>query len=229
MYHLLSPQPRCVLLRRGQPPVTKFCRDSTQSKKTTLLTDGTFARRDQSQATLQNCCQHPKYGTIGIFFRISLMDSDTQPHSRARGRPFEKGNGGRRPGSRNRTTLVAEALLKGEEVELVRKAIELAKAGDVPMLKFLLDRILPKERSIRVDLPSLDRSSDAVDALVTVIDAVGSGQVAPSEGSALASLVAAYARLIDIAEFEQRLENTEKQLKELKAITPNASKITPTN
>jgi hypothetical protein len=95
----------------------------------------------------------------------------------------------------------------------VRKAIELAKAGDVQMLKFLLNRILPKERSIRIELPSLDRSSDAVDALVTVIDAVGSGQIAPSEGSALASLVAAYARLIDIAKFEQRLENTEKQLK----------------
>jgi hypothetical protein len=64
-----------------------------------------------------------------------------QPHSRVRGHPFEKGNGGRRPGSRNRTTVVAEALLKGEEVELVRKGVELAKAGDVQMLKFLLDRI----------------------------------------------------------------------------------------
>ena len=44
----------------------------------------------------------------------------------------------------NQTTLVAEALLKDEETALVRKAIELAKAGDVQMLKFLLDRILPK-------------------------------------------------------------------------------------
>jgi hypothetical protein len=74
-----------------------------------------------------------------------------QSNSPARGRPFEKGNGGRRPGSRNRTTLVAEALLKGEEVELVRKAIELAKAGDTQMLKFLLDRILPKDRSVHVE------------------------------------------------------------------------------
>ena len=80
------------------------------------------------------------------------------PNLPVRGRPFEKGNGGRRPGSRNRTTLVAEALLKDEEVELVRKAIELAKAGDSPMLKFLLDRILPKDRSVRVDLPAMDRA-----------------------------------------------------------------------
>ena len=53
-----------------------------------------------------------------------------------------------KPGSKNRTTLVAAALLEGEAEELVRKAIELAKAGDVAMLKFLLERILPRERLI---------------------------------------------------------------------------------
>jgi hypothetical protein len=111
---------------------------------------------------------------------------------------------------------VAEALLKGEEVELVRKAIELAKAGDTQMLKFLLDRILPKERSVHVDLPEMDRSSNAVDALAAVIDAVAGGQIAPSEAAALASLVAAYARVIDVAEFEERLENIEKDLRALK-------------
>ena len=63
-----------------------------------------------------------------------------------RGRPFANGNPGRKPGSKNRTTLVAAALLEGEAEELVRKAIELAKAGDVAMLKFLLERILPRER-----------------------------------------------------------------------------------
>jgi hypothetical protein len=136
--------------------------------------------------------------------------------SEIRGRPFEKGNGGRRPGSKNRTTLVAEALLKGEEADLVRKAIELAKAGDTQMLKFLLDRLLPKERSVRVDLPVIDHASDALDALAAVIDAVGAGQIAPSEAAALASLVAAYARTINVAELEQRLENIEKDLRDLK-------------
>ena len=139
------------------------------------------------------------------------------PNPQPRGRPFEKGNGGRRPGSKNRTTVVAEALLKGEEVELVQKAIELAKAGDTQMLKFLLDRILPKERSVHVDLPVMDRSFDAVDALGAVIDAVGAGQIAPSEAAALASLVAAYARTINVAELEERLENMEKDLRALKS------------
>src|ERR1700730_3927724 len=84
-----------------------------------------------------------------------------QPNSPGRGRPFEKGNGGRRPGSRNRTSLVAEALLKGEEVELVRKGIELAKAGDTQMLKFLLDRILPKDRSVRIEIPEMQRAGNS--------------------------------------------------------------------
>jgi hypothetical protein len=139
-----------------------------------------------------------------------------EPSPQPRGRPFEKGNGGRKLGSKNRTTLVAEALLRGEEVELVRKAIELAKGGDTQMLKFLLDRTLPKERSIHVDLPVMDRSFDAVDAMGAVIDAVGAGQIAPSEAAALASVIAAYARLINIAELEERLENIEKDLKALK-------------
>jgi hypothetical protein len=145
---------------------------------------------------------------------MSVQDPNPQPHSRVRGRPFEKGNGGRRPGSKNRTTLVAEALLKGEEVELTRKAIELAKAGDVQMLKFLLDRILPKDRLVHVDLPAMDRSSDAIDALAAIINAVGTGQIAPSESSALASLVAAYAQTINVADLELRLDVVERKLQQ---------------
>jgi len=141
-----------------------------------------------------------------------------QPTPRVRGRPFEKGNGGRRPGAKNRTTLVAEALLKGEEVALVRKAIELAKAGDTQMLKFLLDRILPRERSVRVDLPEMERADDAVDALGAIINAVGTGQIAPSEAEALATLIAACARTINVHELESRLDNLERKARHIREL-----------
>ena len=94
----------------------------------------------------------------------------------------------------------------------MRKAIELAKAGDGPMLKFLLDRILPKERSVRVDLPAMDRAGDAVDASAAIIDAVGTGRITPSEGSAVAtSVVEAHARAINDADVELRLDDLEKK------------------
>jgi hypothetical protein len=132
---------------------------------------------------------------------------------RRRGRPFQKGNAGRRLGSRNRTTVVAEALLRNEEIELVRKAIEMAKAGDAQMLKFLLDRILPKERSVRVDLPPIDHASDAVDAVGAIIEAVATGQIAPTEGSAIATLISMYARAVNDAKFDLRLDEIEKRQK----------------
>jgi len=94
----------------------------------------------------------------------------------ARGRPFANGNPGRKPGSKNRTTLIAAALLDGEEEELVRKAVELAKAGNVPMLKFLLGRILPRERTIKFHLPQMDFADDGVAALAQIMRAVRSPQ-----------------------------------------------------
>jgi hypothetical protein len=131
-----------------------------------------------------------------------------------RGRPFANGNPGRKPGSKNRTTLIAAALLDGEEEELVRKAVELAKAGDVPMLKFLLGRILPRERAIKLHLPQMHLADDAVEALGSIMQAVSEGVISPSEGAALATLVKSYADAIDIADVAKRLDSLEAQLKE---------------
>lgn len=143
------------------------------------------------------------------------MDDATKSGSlerRTRGRPFAQGNSGRKPGSKNKTTLIGQALLKEAEDKLLRKAIEIAESGDVQMLKFLLDRILPKERSVHVDLPQVDCASDAVDALGLVIDAVANSRMSPSEGVALANLVTNYARTINVADVELRLDNLENKL-----------------
>jgi hypothetical protein len=130
-----------------------------------------------------------------------------------RGRPFANGNPGRKPGSKNRTTVVAEALLEGEAEELVRKAVEVAKAGDVPMLKFLLGRILPRERPIKLDLPRMEYADDAVEALGRVMCDVSEGKISPSEGAALATMVNSYTRAIDLADVVQRLDTLEAQIK----------------
>jgi hypothetical protein len=132
-----------------------------------------------------------------------------------RGRPFAKGNGGRRPGSKNKSTLLAAALRPGEEVELVRKAIELAKDGDVPMLKFVLDRILPKDRHVKLDVPQINDPHEAFHVLAAVVRAVAAGEIAPSEGAAVATLVAGLARFVDITEFENRIQALESEMTRL--------------
>jgi Family of unknown function (DUF5681) len=61
--------------------------------------------------------------------------------------PGQSGNpNGRPPGSRNKSTLAVEALLDGEAEVLTRKAIELAKAGDLVALRLCLDRVCPPRK-----------------------------------------------------------------------------------
>ena len=56
-------------------------------------------------------------------------------------KPGTSGNPSGKPaGARNKTTLAVEALLDGEAEDLTRKAIELAKAGDMTALRLCLDR-----------------------------------------------------------------------------------------
>ena len=50
-----------------------------------------------------------------------------------RGR-FQPGNPGRPKGARHKTTLAIETLLEGEAETLTRKAIEMAKGGDITAL-----------------------------------------------------------------------------------------------
>ena len=47
---------------------------------------------------------------------------DPKATQATRGRPFANGNPGRKPGSKNRATLVAAALLEGDAEELLRGA-----------------------------------------------------------------------------------------------------------
>jgi hypothetical protein len=102
--------------------------------------------------------------------------------------------------------------LAGEEQDLVRRAIELAKAGDTQMLKFLLNGILPRERAVKVNLPKMEYADDAVEALGSIAQAVSAGQISPGKRAALAAIINSYARAIDLADLVKRLETVEQQL-----------------
>lgn len=60
-----------------------------------------------------------------------------------RGRPFEKGQGGRPKGARNHATLVAESMIGKCADALAVRALQLALEGDTTMLKFCLERLVP--------------------------------------------------------------------------------------
>jgi hypothetical protein len=85
--------------------------------------------------------------------------------------------------------LFSAALLEGEQPELLRLAIEIARRGNVPMLKFLLARWLPRERLIKIDLHRIVSANDALEALQHIVRAVSAGMISPAEGAALTALL----------------------------------------
>ena len=109
-----------------------------------------------------------------------------------------------RLGARNKATLAALALLEGEAEALTRKAIELAKGGDTVALKLVLDRLLPKGRAIRLDLP-LRTLADLDEASETVRQALAAGTITLDEVGVLTNLLEARRRLIETTELERRL------------------------
>src|SRR5436305_13751127 len=101
-----------------------------------------------------------------------------------RGRPFESGKpspnpNGRPRGSRNRTTLAAEALLDGKAEALTRKAIEQALQGDPVAMRICMERILPprRERFLMFDLPPLNSTGDGARAMSAILSAIAAGQI----------------------------------------------------
>jgi hypothetical protein len=136
---------------------------------------------------------------------------------RPRGKPFEPGMSGnpngRPTGSRNKTTVACEALLAGEAEAIVRKAIALAKKGDVSMIRALLGYILPPkpDRHITFTLPQIVTASDALMASRMIVDAVASGELSPTEGTELSKMIGVHIGLFETTELERRIQTLEQQ------------------
>ena len=80
------------------------------------------------------------------------------------------------------------------------------------MLKFLLDRLLPKDRLIKIDIPPLDFADEAIDGMAAISSAIAEGQITPSEGAALSSMISGYSRTIEVWELSRRIEAIEASL-----------------
>ncbi len=143
----------------------------------------------------------------------SRLESDRRPDGK-----FAPGNRanpkGRIPGSRNKATLAAQALLDGEVESLTRKAVELALEGDTTALRLCLERILPARKEaalIPINLPQVEGAADLPQLTAAILDSVAAGRITPGEGQALAALANAHAKTLEIAELEQRITALEEK------------------
>ena len=140
--------------------------------------------------------------------RALLGTAENTAQKQQIGRPFEPGlsgnPAGRPKGSRNKATLAVEILLDGEAEAITRKAIELAKQGDLVAIRLCLERICPprKDRPISFALPALGNAADASASLAAIVAAVANGELTPGEAGELSKVVDVYVRALLVNELE---------------------------
>jgi hypothetical protein len=122
--------------------------------------------------------------------------------------PGQSGNPAGKPkGARSAVTLAAEVLLEGEAETLTRKAIELAKAGDMVAMRLCLERIMParKSRNVSFALPAVESAADLVPAFSAVVAAMAAGELAPDEAVTVAGVLEMKRKAIETVDIERRL------------------------
>ena len=129
-------------------------------------------------------------------------------------KPGQSGNPKGKPkGARHKATMAAQELLDGEIEALTRKAIELAKEGDMAALKLCLERIVPprKDSPIAFEAGAMESADDAATVLSNILQAVSDGDLTPGEGAAAASLVEAFRKTLETQELERRISELERE------------------
>lgn len=129
---------------------------------------------------------------------------------------FQKGQSGnpegRPAGSRNKATVILDAMADGEAEKVLRQVLDAAKGGDLKAAEIILSRVWParKGRAVRLDLPEIKSASDVLAALATVVEATAKGEVTTDEAAAVASVLELKRRAIETVEIEARLSSLEK-------------------
>jgi hypothetical protein len=146
--------------------------------------------------------------------------NDPEPSNSGRqaGGKFASGNkisNGRKAGSRNRASILAQEMIDSDGELVVQKALELAKGGDGAALRLIMERLIPprKDKIIEFKLPQINNGQDASAAMAQVIEGVSAGELTPREGDSLAKLIESAGRLVEISLLEARvaaLEATSK-------------------
>ena len=104
--------------------------------------------------------------------------------------------------------------MDGDASAITKKAIELAKAGDMTAIRLCLERILPprKTRPMRVSVPKIEQSEDILKAVNSILSAMASGKITTDEADALLRTVEIARRAMETDELHGELDKLQARL-----------------
>ena len=100
---------------------------------------------------------------------------------------------------------LSEQYITNETDELLEIGIGLAKNGDRQLVKFFLERLIPREQPVKLTLRPIKNHRDVALANARIITAVSAGEILPSAAAALTAMVANIDKTLSDAEFEEAI------------------------
>jgi hypothetical protein len=121
--------------------------------------------------------------------------------------PVQSGNpAGKLPGTRNRKTVLMEALRDGEDVAAARVVIDKALAGDAVAARFVVALTSPKPRGreIHLEMPA-DDDCNVVAAFNAALRALCNSEITPDEALQVSRFLDGRWRVLQAWQLEEKL------------------------
>jgi len=135
--------------------------------------------------------------------------------------PFTAGQSGnpngRPTGSMDRRRVYRE-MMEPSKDQLMQKALAMALEGNEPMLKLLLERLLPpKPRDSAIRIGPLDGT--LADQGREIVKAMANGDLTPHEGNAMLTGLMNQAKLVEATDTQDRVDRLEELLKSRNSVS----------
>ena len=133
---------------------------------------------------------------------------ERKPYHDERGKFIARPPGsGRKPGSRHKVTIMAQALIDGAADRVINKLIEMAESGDTTAAKAIVDRICPPRKTapVQIDLPTIDSAESAKQAITIIIESQAAGEITSDEADGLLRSVRAWVDANAVSELEAKV------------------------
>jgi len=146
------------------------------------------------------------------------MSAQKTAGEQQRGRPFKpgvSGNASGRPrGSRNRATVMAEAVSEADAIAITRAVVSKAMAGDAVAARLVLDRLwpAPKGRQVSFPIPPTNDAAGVLAAHAALLQSIGTGSLTIDEAVVVSQALSLHLKMIESTEVQQRLRIVEEQL-----------------
>ncbi|MGE4048990.1 MAG: DUF5681 domain-containing protein [Acetobacteraceae bacterium] len=134
-------------------------------------------------------------------------------------KPGQSGNPAGRPPGRNKILAALDGAGDDAAKEILDKAVELAKGGDLRAIELIMSRTWParKGRALQFALPKVEKLGDLPAANASVIQAVSEGLISPEEGQTMTGLLKEHANILEATDLAADVAAMREELAALKA------------